>query len=282
LDQSEITDDATELAMLAGRLSSTAAASNGFSSLAKLIGVGADDSVFLDLLCVMKERAAAIQNFAEELGDDALSSGLKNEVMSAIQNFLQLLKPTYLAPQWSTSRAQIVTEVNMNSLRWFGDTMRKHRPLYKIKTEQLEELQARLQAQIEEIANGDYFDWEKPILISGLQRIQKTLKYLPFFGHDRAVKEIFAVSLEVQALYNSTPDDVQSASKRQGIFNTLGVLSFAMTLFAYPDTAATAINRYKTWMPEFVLSLPATPQPQKLLPSPAAVLPEPLRVEDEA
>jgi hypothetical protein len=282
LDQSEITDDATELATLAGTLSSTKSVPHGFSYLAKMIGIGLDDPVFLELLGVVKERLIEVQRFAEGLGSEELPDHLAKDAISAAQNFITLLSPSHLASQWTQQKGQIVSELNMQSLRWFGHTMRKYRPLYKINAEQLGELQSRLQAQIEEISTGDYFEWEKPMLVSGLQRIQKTLKYLPFFGHDHAVKEIFAVTLEVQALHHSTADDAQSVSKRQGIFNTLGVLGFAMTLFAYPDTAATAINRYKTWMPEFVLSLPAAPQSQKLLPAPAAIRPEPPHVEHES
>jgi hypothetical protein len=45
----------------------------------------------------------------------------------------------------------------------------------------------------------------------------------------------------------------------------------------------TAIDRYKAWMPEFVITLPVTaPQSQKLLPAPAAIIPEPPRVESES
>jgi hypothetical protein len=110
---------------------------------------------------------------------------------------MYLLQPTYLVPQWQPQRAQIINEVNMNSLRWFGDTMRKHRLLCKINPEDLSftrsrgSFAARSQldrAGISRILEAAYGDYCEQPLASPATRFNPCLRRLLFDAPCLAVR----------------------------------------------------------------------------------------------
>jgi hypothetical protein len=55
----------------------------------------------------------------------------------------------------------------------------------------------------------------------------------------------------------------------------LQVIALAGALFTLPDQAMTALDRYDVWRQRLLLVTNKAPHEQKLLPSPAAILPTP-------
>lgn len=269
------TDDANELATLGGMLLGVASSTSGFHHLATQIRIGVDDALFYEILAGVRARLAELDRFIAGLPVSELPESMRKETQVAVQNFATLLSASHLAQPWNEHKARIVTELNFQSLRWFGSmVMRKRRPLRKISPEQIEEALARITAKIQEIEYADYLDWERPLLISGLQRIQTTLLYLQFFGHERAIADIFATVLQTQVLYDAVSDsDPRASKKKTSMAEWLGIAGFIMTLFIFPDQGVTAIERYQTWVTEYVVS--HTPGPQhKLLEGPSRVAKE--------
>jgi len=186
-----------------------------------------------------------------------------------------------LANVWDPA-AQVVSEKHINSLRWLGKfVVRKDYPRAVVPHEQREEVLGKVREELNALRTGGDFGWQRTALIEGLEKIERVLVYFPYFGHDAATKEFFAVNLAFRTIYEQEPRGAENASTVQKIFNTLTVINLLMSLYVMPDQIATASDRYGNWVSKVAISLPAPSAPeQKLLSAPVAILPEASKVED--
>jgi hypothetical protein len=247
--------------------------------IAGTIKISPNDAIYLDLLAIMRQRIAFVEKAIPEFTE--LDARLADETKAATQACADLLSMNRLVSNWDPVQL-VLNDTHLSTLRWFGNmVMRNHHPLAIVPQEQRDDVLNKIKEELGSLRTGEDFGWQRTALIEGLERIERVLTYFPFFGHDAACKEFFAVNLEFRAIYEQEPRRPESSSGRQKIFNALTILNTLMSLYVMPDQLATATDRYRNWRPTVVLSLPApAPPDQKRLPAPAVVLPEEPKIEE--
>ena len=175
-----------------------------------------------------------------------------------------------------------LNDTHINTLRWFGSmAMRKRYPLAIVPQEQRDDVLNKVKEELQSLRTGEDFGWQRTALIEGLEKMERVLSYFPFFGHDAACKEFFAVNLELRTIYEREPRQPENSTRLQKIFNALTILNLPMSSYVMPDQIATTTDRYRNWLPLLVISLPApAPPEQKLLPPPDAILPDTPKIDE--
>jgi hypothetical protein len=67
----------------------------------------------------------------------------------------------------------------------------------------------KIKEELQSLRTGEDFGWQRTALIEGLEKMERVLSYFPFFGHDAACKEFFAVNLELRTIYEREPGSLR-------------------------------------------------------------------------
>lgn len=208
--------------------------------------------------------------------DKELDETLRSEVRAVTSAFANLFRPEFLVNRWEDTCARMLTDANLKTLLWFGQTARRHRPLRLINDEERAEIASKLQDAIAELEADAQLDWMKAPLIEGIKKLLIAIEYLRFFGHDYAIEQLLNLNLLVGALQQT--QEAQSKTglsfEQSSLWRCVAAFSVVANLLILPDQAATAISRYQSWVASMVASTPKLPHEQRLLAPPSAVVPK--------
>jgi hypothetical protein len=210
----ELTDPSKELAALADIITRASGGSNAIDGLAKCINVSLDDPEFLDILAAIQRRIRDVEELVKMANDVDFDQEMRNDVLSAVRSFSQLVHPKNAHTGWDQIRSSHLTAKNITALRFFSQTARRYRPLRVVPAKAREETLEKIVSVIAETGSDQSLEeWRRTILISGLQRTQLVLKHLPFFGHEAAIGELLAVHQKLSLIrkMSKNPGKNQSA-----------------------------------------------------------------------
>lgn len=249
---------------------------NVLAGLAKSFGVDPSSPLFFTLMSEVRGRIDALQAFAENVVDKELDETLRSEVRAATSAFANLFRPEFLVNRWEDTCARMLTDANLKTLLWFGQTARRHRPLRLINNEERAEMASKLQDALADLEADAHLDWMKAPLIDGIKRLITTIEYLRFFGHDYAIEQLLDLNLFVSALQQTQEAHSKTglSAEQSSLWKCVAAFSVVANLLLLPDQGATAISRYQGWVASIIASTPRLPHEQRLLAPPSAVVPK--------
>jgi hypothetical protein len=109
------------------------------------------------------------------------------------------------------------------------------------------------------------------------------MRFLPFFGHEAAINDIFLVHQKTLALI-AAQESEPAHQESYTLWQTIQVIVVLGGLFVLPDQAAPAFNKYKEWTNsavQTIVSSPTSPPEQRLLAPPVAVEPKEERIGEQ-
>jgi hypothetical protein len=273
----ELTDPSKELAALADIITKANGGGNVVDGLSKCVNIPVDDPDLLDVLAAVQRRIRDVEDLAKTVKDTDFDQEMRNDVLSAVRSFSQLVHPKNANAGWDQVRSDRLAAKNITALRFFSQTARRYCPLRVVPPKARDEVLERLADIIIEIEGEENLeDWRKTILVNGLKRVQLVLKHLPFFGHEAAITELWVVHQKVSLVVNGVAG---LKKKSGGLERVLVVLGLAGSLFVLPADAADALNHYKTWMMNWsnavlqIITDAGGPFEIRLLPAPNAISP---------
>lgn len=268
--QQDETDPARELTELARNFASNPSKNPTTVTLAKILGVDVASPIFLEILAAIQRRIADLERLVDDADDPYLDAEHRAQVKSATGAFRNFLHPNRGHQAWADGVARFLTAEHIQALRFFGSTARRYRPLRSIPDQERDHAVDRVYNAIAAVkADKELEAWAQLGLVSSLERLAVTLKYLKFFGHEAVIAELLLAHGKISVVERQT-------SRTASIYAALTAINLACSLFVAPDRVLAAFDRYKAWpssVVEYVIQ--NTPKDTKLLsPPPAARRPE--------
>lgn len=233
---------------------------------------------FLEVLSAVHRRIREVDTLARTIKEPDFDPDLRQMVQSSTGSLAQLLHPQNGSQQWDQLRQTCLAQQHITALGFFSQTARQYRPLRIVPHELRNEAIKKISEVIQEARSDDSLnEWMRVPLVEGLERVSLILQFFEFFGHDAAISELFLAHQKFAVFATSAPERPKQALS---LWNALTVLSLVANLFLLPDQTATALDRYKGWYSSITnivlteVAEPRTPPEQRLLPPPAALVPE--------
>jgi hypothetical protein len=241
----ELTDPSKELSALAEAIVRAPGGQNVVQGLSKCIGISPDDPEFLDVLAALQHRIRDVELLARSASDPDFDEKMKNQVLSAVQHFAEIVHPKNANAGWDQLRSSMLSTNTITTLTFFSQTARRYKPLRVIPTKDRDEALKKLSETIEEVENDKVLkDWMKVILVDGLKRIHLVLRRLEFFGHDAAITELLLAHQKLVVIGGAVKSEkLVSHSFRTAVF----AFSVVGNLLVLPDNIVTAVDHYKSW-----------------------------------
>jgi hypothetical protein len=270
----ELSDPSRELGLLAEYLRKFTGAGDSdqtYVALAKAINVANDSPDYLDAIAEVSLRIQRLSKFATQVADPDFDEELRADVISATSTLAHLFTPAQSMIPWKDAKQRFIQDNHLRILKWFGPTAKRYKPLRVIKSEEVTSALDKLNEVIEEIETGEPH-WSNAPLINGLQRLQRVLKHLNFFGHEAAIDQILLFSNRTIAIKEAMEKE-ESLSDQRSIFKVLNIIALIGALFCLPPQAVDAIGRYEDWGLNRAIEAVESHFEQRLLPPPEKYLP---------
>lgn len=270
-----ITDASTELANLGWmiRKADRAKGQNVLNGFASCLGVKATEAVYFELLAAVRSRIEGLALFATTVDDPEFTDLLRESVLQATGSFAKLFDPAQLVLVWDSTRASHLPDAHLTTLTWFGQTVRRHKPLRLVEASHRDELLVQIGVLLVDIEGDTSLGWKQALLAQGLRRLQLIVKHLECFGHETAIHELFNFHQRVAAISEVEEAVPEGRSDSFSIWKTLTLINLAASLFIMPDQAMTAVSRYERLVREVISSSTSQPAKPRLLPSPKSIPP---------
>lgn len=126
----ELTDPSKELATLGELFTGTVGGGHSaIDCISKSIGISLDDPEFLDVLAAVQRRIRDVESLAKIADDSDFDQEMRNEVLTAVRSFAQLVHPKNAHTSWDQIRSSNLPAKNITALKFFSQTARRYRPL---------------------------------------------------------------------------------------------------------------------------------------------------------
>jgi hypothetical protein len=212
---------------------------------------------FLNFCSVMVSRLAKLRRLVDRMDDPDFKPAQRRGAQRAISRFTDAFLPANFATNWTNHVAGHIREEDAEAFEWLSIVARRHEPLRKLTEDDRAALIARIDEAIGSLnADIEIPEWAKLPLGDGLSQLRFVLQHLSFLGCDTAISALVSVHRDAQAAEAAMFGDVTAKGDKQarskGLMDVLGVIALAVTLFNAPDQVATAFERYKGWMLDYI------------------------------
>lgn len=269
-----LTDPSRELAILAEHLRKLPGlneSEHAYVAIARAMEVHPDSADYLEAAAEVLLRLKALAEFARQVTDPDIDDELRQDVVSATTHLAHLFTPSYCFMSWKEAKQRFIQESHLRILKWFGPTARRYKPLRMIQAEDAERVQNTIVDLIKEIQDKEPH-WSNAPLINGLQRLQRTLKYLIFFGHEAVIDQIILFSHRVIAIKEETREEGTDGERYlPSILKVLNVIALIGALLCLPDQIVSSVSRYHQWSLNQIIQLLESHSELRLLPAPGKI-----------
>lgn len=157
-------------------------------------------------------------------------------------------------------------------MEMFSAHMRHVQPMRRLSDEERNRLLNAIDDAITDtVAQSDLMEWMKAPLLDGLRQLRLIVQHIAFFGHGRAIDDLFNLGRTVEGVQAAAQaGTMASGAKDAGhpFVKVLRVLVLAGALFAMADQSMTAFDRYKGWMVRLIAPPDTVESETLLLPPP--------------
>jgi hypothetical protein len=109
----ELTDPARELTALSQLILDAPTGGNTLEGLSRCIGIPVDDAEYLEVVAAIQRRVTDAEALAIRIDDTDFDQELKNEVLSALRSFRQILNPKTASNAWDQARNAFLPPKNV-------------------------------------------------------------------------------------------------------------------------------------------------------------------------
>lgn len=272
-DFGTITDPAREIGELGETLLAISPSNDPtFNVLARATGLRVETSEFLLTLAGASSRIEGLSEHVRTTTHGAVGTRSRTQVLDALERLGQPFRAQNFATPWKDVRVHYVREADIAAMEMFSAHMIQIQPLRRLSDEERERLLNAIDDAITDtLAQSDLMEWMKAPLIEGLRQLRLIVQHIAFFGHGRAVDDLFKLGRTVEGVQAAVQaGSMESGAKdaRRRFVKVLHVLALAGALFAVPDQSMTAFDRYKGWMVNLIASPDTAASETLLLPPP--------------
>ncbi len=260
----ELTDAANEFAEMAVFLRNisgqdTVVANSVINSQIKSSGMM---NPVYEVYAAVSARANDLLEFVRTLQDPYIDNETRGFAMSATQNIASAFQANQFGTQWIGVKPFFANQHTV-SLKFFSQTMRRHRPLRKINPAQIDKIRKSLMEALTELVDQGLPDWAKIPLNTGIRDLMFVLDNLMFLGHDEAISQLLTLRASAQAIHT----EAKLRGQQPKFTKLAAALVLAIGVFSVPRDMKEDIELYKGWIGHYaapaIQSLPSPEQTTK-------------------
>jgi hypothetical protein len=264
-----ITDAATELADLVAHMSEKDYGDN-VSLLAGICSYGNFNSSNYDTIAAISElnkRFFLLRKFVSHVDDDMLDDTTRKSLCGSIDTLHSLVDANNFHSPWNHLFKKERVGPHIIAFRLLARTVRHHEPIKRVEPEEIDRLRAAVQESINEArASDDLDDWERALLLRGLDRALFLIDHFNFFGHDAFLSYLVELRFQAEVIVNAGTRN----GKPDRRFLALGAfLLLASEVLIRPAEIMQALDTYKTaYSALFAAPIPQLAPPLKQIEGP--------------
>ncbi|MFG1223001.1 hypothetical protein [Xanthobacter wiegelii] len=272
-DFGTITDPAREIADLGETLFAIPPSDQPtFNVLAGAIGLPVETSEFLLTLAGASRRIEGLSEYVRTTTHGDVGTRSRTQALEALGRLGQPFRPAFFARPWREVHSNFIQGIDIAAMEMFSAHMRHVQPLRRLSDEERTRLLSAIDDAIADtVAQSDLREWMKAPLLDGLRQLRLIVQHIAFFGHGRAIDDLFNLSSTVEAVQAAAQADAMASGATDAgrlFVKVLQVLVFAGALFTVADQSMTALDRYKGWMVPLIARPDTVASETLLLPPP--------------